>query len=78
MPWNNQSGGNGQSPRGPWSRGPSGRMQPPDFPTPIGVFHAVERPTYDAGMTEQIARAQARGAADLDALFNRGDTWDVT
>jgi membrane protease subunit HflK len=31
MPWNNQSGGNGQSPRGPWSRGPSGRMQPPDF-----------------------------------------------
>jgi membrane protease subunit HflK len=34
MPWSNQSGGNGQSPRGPWGRGSSGgggRMQPPDF-----------------------------------------------
>jgi len=32
MPWNMQSGGNGQG-RGPWGRGPSGggRMQPPDF-----------------------------------------------
>jgi membrane protease subunit HflK len=36
MPWNMQSGGNGQSPRGPWGRGSGsggggGRMQPPDF-----------------------------------------------
>ncbi|HEX9159333.1 MAG TPA: protease modulator HflK, partial [Rhizomicrobium sp.] len=34
MPWSNQSGGgNGQAPRGPWSRGPSGggRMRPPDL-----------------------------------------------
>ncbi|HEX4079656.1 MAG TPA: FtsH protease activity modulator HflK [Rhizomicrobium sp.] len=31
MPWNTQSGGNGQVPRGPWGRGPSsgGRMRPP-------------------------------------------------
>ncbi len=34
MPWNTQSGGgNGQTPRGPWSRGPSGGggRQPPDL-----------------------------------------------
>ncbi|HEX3431204.1 MAG TPA: FtsH protease activity modulator HflK [Rhizomicrobium sp.] len=33
MPWSNQSGGNGQPPRGPWGRGSpgGGRMQPPDF-----------------------------------------------
>lgn len=34
MPWNNQSGGgNGQEPRGPWSRGPTGggRGGSPDF-----------------------------------------------
>ena len=33
MPWSNQSGGNGQTPRGPWGRGSSGggRMRPPDF-----------------------------------------------
>ena len=32
MPWSSQSGGNGQSPRGPWSRGPSGGgLKPPDL-----------------------------------------------
>lgn len=35
MPWNTPSGGgNGQTPRGPWGRGPSGgggRMRPPDL-----------------------------------------------
>ncbi|HEY3638068.1 MAG TPA: protease modulator HflK, partial [Rhizomicrobium sp.] len=34
MPWSSQSGGgNGQTPRGPWSKGPSGGglIKPPDF-----------------------------------------------
>jgi 2-oxoglutarate ferredoxin oxidoreductase subunit beta len=54
------------------------RMEPPDFPTPIGVFHAVERGTYDAGMNEQLAQAHAKqGRGDLDALFALGDTWVV-
>ena len=31
------------------------RMQPPEFPTPIGVFLSVERPTYETQVTAQIA-----------------------
>jgi len=53
-------------------------MTPPRFPTPIGVFHAVERPTYDTILTEQIRDAKQRqGEGNLDALLRRGDTWTV-
>jgi 2-oxoglutarate ferredoxin oxidoreductase subunit beta len=52
------------------------RMQPPEFPTPIGVFHAAARPTYDAALNAQLAAATAK-PADLDQLFTRGDTWTV-
>ena len=52
-------------------------MEPPNFPTPIGVFRAVDRTPYDQSINEQIAKAKARGTADLDDLFGRGDTWEV-
>ena len=52
-------------------------MQAPKFPTPVGVFRAVERTPYDQSLNEQIAKAKSQGAADLDALFGRGDTWEV-
>jgi 2-oxoglutarate ferredoxin oxidoreductase subunit beta len=51
-------------------------MHPPAFPTPVGVFHAKQRPTYDEAMNSQIASARSK-PADLDALFTRGDTWTV-
>jgi 2-oxoglutarate ferredoxin oxidoreductase subunit beta len=55
------------------------RLGPPTFPTPIGVFAAVERPTYETLIGDQITEAQAKGGpGDLDALFNRGDTWVVS
>lgn len=54
------------------------RMRHPEFPEPMGVLRAVERPTYERQMVEQIAQArQKRGEGDLDKLFNAGDTWDV-
>jgi 2-oxoglutarate ferredoxin oxidoreductase subunit beta len=54
------------------------RLTPPEFPTPIGVFRAIERPTYEDGMAAQIQAARQRqGEGDLDALLNRGDTWVV-
>ena len=55
------------------------RMRHPEFPEPIGVFRAVERPRYEQLLNEQIAQARQReGEGDLDALFNSGDTWTVT
>jgi 2-oxoglutarate ferredoxin oxidoreductase subunit beta len=53
------------------------RLAPPEFPTPIGVLYAVDRPTYDQAANAQIAAAKARGRADLDALLRRGESWVV-
>jgi 2-oxoglutarate ferredoxin oxidoreductase subunit beta len=55
------------------------RMRYPDFPEPIGVFRAVERPRYDDLLNAQIADAKkTRGEGDLQKLFTSGDTWNVT
>ncbi len=53
-------------------------LQPPNFPAPIGVFRAVERPTYDSAMGQQVQAAKDKnGSVDLDSLFSQGDTWEV-
>jgi 2-oxoglutarate ferredoxin oxidoreductase subunit beta len=50
----------------------------PQFPTPIGVFRAVTRMTYDEGANAQIESAKKRlGPGDLEAILSRGDTWVV-
>ncbi|MCR4411898.1 MAG: 2-oxoacid:ferredoxin oxidoreductase subunit beta [Thermoguttaceae bacterium] len=54
------------------------RMHYPDFPEPIGVFRAVDRPKYDELLNAQVAAAMAKqGPGDLEALFSSGDTWVV-
>jgi 2-oxoglutarate/2-oxoacid ferredoxin oxidoreductase subunit beta len=55
------------------------RMGPPEFPTPIGVFLAVARPSYEDGVAQQIAEAHERlGEGKLDDLLNRGETWEIS
>jgi 2-oxoglutarate ferredoxin oxidoreductase subunit beta len=50
----------------------------PNFPVPIGVFRAVEKPTYENLLAEQVQAAlQQRGPGDLRALLHSGDTWKV-
>jgi 2-oxoglutarate ferredoxin oxidoreductase subunit beta len=50
----------------------------PTSPTPIGVFRAVQRPTYEAEVQSQLGAAQAtRGPGDLRALIESGSVWDV-
>ncbi|ETX02485.1 MAG: 2-oxoacid ferredoxin oxidoreductase subunit beta [Candidatus Entotheonella factor] len=54
------------------------RLDYPEFPVPIGVLRATDKPTYDGTVQEQMEAAVARhGEGDLDALFNHGDTWVV-
>jgi 2-oxoglutarate ferredoxin oxidoreductase subunit beta len=53
------------------------RMGPPDFPTPVGVFRAINKPVYSQLLMEQVHNAQTARPADLDALFRQGETWDV-
>ncbi|QDU39363.1 2-oxoglutarate oxidoreductase subunit KorB [Maioricimonas rarisocia] len=55
------------------------RMRWPEAPEPMGVFRSVERPTYDGELNEQLdAVIEKNGPGDLEALFNTGDTWEVT
>jgi 2-oxoglutarate ferredoxin oxidoreductase subunit beta len=54
------------------------RMGPPAFPTPIGVFTAVERPCYEEALGAQVAAAKQKKPGDLRALLNAGETWVVS
>ena len=55
------------------------RMRHPEFPEPIGVFRAVDRPKYDEELNRQVALArQKKGEGDLAKLFNSGETWTVS
>jgi 2-oxoglutarate ferredoxin oxidoreductase subunit beta len=45
--------------------------------TPIGVFRAVERQSYDDAMAAQIEGARATGVGDLAKLLAGNDTWQV-
>jgi 2-oxoglutarate ferredoxin oxidoreductase subunit beta len=54
------------------------RMEPPDFPVPVGVFRSVVRPTLAEQLDAQHSKATARlGPGDLRALFLDSDTWVV-
>jgi len=51
----------------------------PTEPTPIGVFRAVPRPTYDSLVQGQLISAQERqGPGDLAALLASGGTWTIS
>ena len=52
-------------------------LEPPDFPMALGVFRDIERPTYDALLSQINAAVAQRGRGDLGKLLNAGTTWEV-
>ena len=55
------------------------QMRWPKSPEPMGIFRCVERPTYDGEVDRQMQDCiDSQGEGDLEALFNTGDTWEVT
>jgi len=54
------------------------RMVFPQFPECIGVFRAVEKPTYDDLVNKQVEDARkSKGPGSLEDLFASEDTWVV-
>ena len=54
------------------------RLVAPDFPTPIGVFRALDVPSYEQGVGRQIEDAVVKkGPGDLSKLLREGDVWTV-
>lgn len=53
-------------------------MSYPDFPTPMGIFRRVERPTFEEGLHSQVQQAtEKKGEGDLAALVRGNDFWEV-
>ena len=54
------------------------RMEWPEYPVPVGVLRAIDKPTYNDLMDKQIEMAiEAEGEGNLRELFLEGDTWTV-
>ncbi len=54
------------------------RMVYPRFPECIGIFRAVQRPTYDEIVNKQLEDvAKAKGKGKLEELFASDETWVV-
>lgn len=54
------------------------QLSPPEFPTPIGVFRAVTRPTYEEIVNAQIAQARNQTPPDIQGLLKGPETWVVS
>ena len=49
-----------------------------DFPDPVGVLYAIDSPTYEELMMEQINNAIGKkGSTSVQDILNAGDTWVV-
>ncbi|MDQ1265175.1 MAG: 2-oxoglutarate/2-oxoacid ferredoxin oxidoreductase subunit beta [Bacteroidota bacterium] len=50
----------------------------PELPRPMGVFMAIERPTYDQKVIDQLDKySTAKGAFDYDRLLRGEDWWEI-
>ena len=50
----------------------------PKNPTPFGVLRAVDAPTYDEMLVDQIREVtEIKGKGTLEDLFYSGDVWEV-
>jgi len=55
------------------------RMDHPEFPVPLGVFRALQAPTLETSVQDQIRAATAKlGEGDLAAQIRGSETWTVS
>ena len=54
------------------------QLQPPHFPTPVGVFRSVDAAPYEALVNDQVRHEiETKGPGDLAKLVYSGDMWTV-
>ncbi len=49
----------------------------PAMPTPLGVLHAVSRPTYDQQLNDQVKAQREAKTLSLQEVLEAGETWTV-
>ncbi|RLB46782.1 MAG: 2-oxoacid:ferredoxin oxidoreductase subunit beta, partial [Deltaproteobacteria bacterium] len=47
------------------------------MPTPLGVLHAVSRPTYDQQLNDQVKAQREAKTLSLQEVLEAGETWTV-
>lgn len=52
-------------------------MAQPNFPTPIGIFRQIERPTYEALKADQDKAIESLANQDLKALLRGNNLWVI-
>jgi 2-oxoglutarate ferredoxin oxidoreductase subunit beta len=50
----------------------------PELPRPLGIFRAVEVPSYEARMTDLIQREKENKGSDLNKLLQGKDSWVIS
>ncbi len=54
------------------------QMRWPTSPEPMGVFRAVQRPTFDGSVVDQMQAVETKlGPGNLEDLFAGSETWEV-
>ncbi|MCB9799998.1 MAG: 2-oxoacid:ferredoxin oxidoreductase subunit beta [Candidatus Omnitrophica bacterium] len=54
------------------------QMTYPEMPVPFGIFRAIQRPTYDEMLNDQVVKSKAaKGEGDLKKLIYGTSTWTV-
>ena len=55
------------------------KMDYPDYPLPVGIFHAVRKPVYELELEKQIREVTAlKGRRNLQALLRGSEYWTVS
>ena len=54
------------------------RMRYPEFPEPIGIFRAIQKPTYNDLLTQQMDEAKQNTTKPLQEIINGEENWIVT
>ncbi|MCA9581291.1 MAG: 2-oxoacid:ferredoxin oxidoreductase subunit beta, partial [Myxococcales bacterium] len=47
------------------------------LPTPLGVFRAIERPTYETQLHAQLDEAKSKAPHSVQEMLEAGETWTV-
>ena len=53
-------------------------LKHPEFPTPVGVFHAEQRAIYEQALNSRLGNDGRIPTDDLQTLLDSGDTWEVS
>ena len=53
-------------------------MKYPQFPEPIGIFRAIQKPTYNELLDQQMEQAKKSVTSPLEDIIKGDESWTVS